>query len=126
MTLTISALQAFLGIGTALALLVGSAISSYVALTHRGVDKATTDKITLDVDSIQEERHAWRYERMLQLEEFADETGVYQRADQAWHREITAILREARDAGYIPKDRRIPDPPDPPTLPPPPAHARSK
>lgn len=116
MTVTISGLQALLALGIAAATLIGSMVSAYVALTHRGVDKATTDKITLDVDSLQEERHAWRYERMLQLEEYADLAGVYTR-------EITAILREARDAGYIPKDRRIPDPP---ILPPPPVHARAK
>jgi hypothetical protein len=125
-TVTISGLQALLALGIAAATLIGSMVSAYVALTHRGVDKATTDKITLDVDSLQEERHAWRYERMLQLEEFADETGVYNRQDQDWHREITAILREARDAGYIPKDRRIPDPPVPPVLPAPPTHVRPK
>jgi hypothetical protein len=125
-TITISALQAFLGIGIMAATLVGAVVSAYVSLTHRGVDKATTDQITLDVDQRQEERHAWRYERMLQLEEYADQTGVYQRKDQDWHREITAILREARDAGYIPKDRSIPDPPVPPILPPPPARNAAK
>mgnify|MGYP003386465531 CR=1 FL=1 len=125
MTITVSALQALLALGTAAALLVGSVVSSYVALTHRGVDKATTDQITLSVDTRLEERHAWRYERMVQLEDYADETGVYQREDRFWHEEITAILREARDAGFIPQGRRIPDPPVPPILPPPPPHARA-
>jgi hypothetical protein len=123
-TLTISGMQALLTLGIAAATLIGAIVSSYVSLTHRKVDKATTDNITLQVDERLEERHAWRYARMVQLETYADETGVYQRQDQDWHREITAILREARDAGYIPKDRRIPDPPVPPILPPPPGHAR--
>jgi hypothetical protein len=126
MTITISALQAFLAVGTAAALLVGSIISSYVALTHRGVEKATTDEITLKVDERMEERHGWRYARMVQLEEYADNTEAYHREDQDWHREITAILREARDAGFIPRDRRIPDPPVPPKLPPPPPRATAK
>lgn len=126
MTVTITAIQALLGLGLLLASLVGSVVSSWVALTHRDVDKATRDEITLNVDERLEERHAWRYERMVQLENYADETGVYQREDQDWHREITSILREARDAGYIPRDRRIPDPPVPPILPPAPPHGRPK
>lgn len=126
MTLTISALQAVLGLGVLAATFIGSIISAYVALTHRGVDKATTDEITLNVDERVEQRNAWRYARMTQLEDYVDENQQYTRKDQEWHREITAILREARDAGYIPKDRRIPDPPSPPTLPPPPARAYPK
>jgi phosphoribosylformimino-5-aminoimidazole carboxamide ribonucleotide (ProFAR) isomerase len=126
MTVTISGLQALLALGVLAATLVGSVVSAYVSLTHRGVDKATTDQITLDVDQRQDARHAWRYERMLQLEEFADHTQAYHREDQTWHREITAILREARDAGFIPIERKIPDPPVPPVLPPPPAHATQK
>jgi hypothetical protein len=125
-TITVSALQAVLGLGVLLATMVGAIVSAYVALTHRGVDKATTDQITLTVDQLQEDRHAWRYERMLQLEQYVDETSVYQRDDQDWHREITAILREARAAGFIPGDRRIPDPPVPPKLPPPPARVHAK
>lgn len=122
MTVTISALQAFLGLGTAAALLVGSVISSYVALTHRGVDKATTDDITLTVDQRLEKRHAWRYERMVQLETFADETQVYNHEKNEYDRIITALLREARDNGFLPKERGIPNPPVPPVLPPPPPH----
>jgi hypothetical protein len=125
-TVTLSGLQAILGLGAIAAALIGSVVSAYVSLTHRGVDKATTDQITLDVDQRQEARHAWRYERMLQLEEYADETATYHRSDQEWHRAITSILRDARDAGFIPAERAIPDPPTPPILPPPPARASSK
>jgi hypothetical protein len=126
MTVTISGLQALLALGIAAATLIGALVSAYVALTHRGVDKATTNQITLTVDERLEERHAWRYARMVQLETYADETGVYQRKDQEWHRAITTILREAQDAGFIPQGRTIPDPPVPPILPPPPEHARPK
>jgi hypothetical protein len=125
-TVTISLLQVILGLGVLLATLVGSIVSAWVALTHRGVDKATTDQITLDVDARQEERHAWRYARMVQLEEYADNTQAYHRADQDWHRAITAVLRDARSAGFISAEQPIPDPPVPPVLPPPPARAVTK
>ena len=108
--MTVATLQVILGTAVMLATFIGGGVSTYVAWHHRGVDRATRDQITTDIDTMQEARHAWRYRRMLQLEAYID-------SDQAWHREIVEILRQAVRQGFIAPGSTIPDPP---VLPPPP------
>jgi hypothetical protein len=70
----------------------------------QGVDKA-------QVEDIVKKTSRWRDARLAQYDRFWDEQ------DLPWHRAITKLLEQAKDAGFLPRDAVIPPPPvmpDPP------------
>jgi ABC-type transport system involved in cytochrome bd biosynthesis fused ATPase/permease subunit len=109
--------QALLAVGTLLSAVGGPAVGLYVAFNKRGLDQATADNITNQVDLRLENRHRRRYERLVALEEYADQVQAYTHQVQTYSYEVNALLQKAISAGLIPCNGDLPTVPAPPKVP---------
>lgn len=109
--------QFVLALGALIAGFGGPGVGLYLARGKRGLDKATTDNITNQVDERLENRHRQRYNRLVALEEYADDVQVYTHQVQVYSIAVNVLLQRAYDSGLINGSFSIPEVPAPPRVP---------